>query len=214
MKSLMFVLVSALLTAQASFAADVLTVVPGTQTCDGVTIASAATLNLPQKQVGLTTVAYGLRSKKVAIVNAKVYCLTVLVSEPSSFVRSAANDAALKSTDGMTANALRLDFVRTVDGPTVSQSFADAFTANKVDQTSTSVQAFLAAVKNGGQAVSGTAMTIGMDEKTGLVLYQNGASAVVQVQGDAALTHAIEAIWLGNPADSGLANLKNTLIGS
>jgi len=212
MKNLIFV-VGALLAAQASFAADVLTqVVPGTNSCEGITIANQATLNLPSKPVGVSTVAYGLRTKKVAIVNAKVYCLTVMVSEPAQFVKTAAG--ALTSTDGMTANALRLDFVRTVDGPTVSQSFSDAFLANNVDQTAASVQAFLAAVKNGGQAVSGTAMVIGVDEKSGNVMYQNGTSSAVEVQGDAKLAHAIMAIWLGTPADSGLATLKTTLVGN
>jgi hypothetical protein len=212
MKNLMFV-VGALLAAQTSFAADVLTsIVPGSNSCEGITIANQATLNLPSKQVGVSTVAYGLRTKKVAIVNAKVYCLTVMVSEPNTFVKSAAG--ALSSTDGMTANVLRLDFVRTVDGPTVSQSFADAFTANNVDQSAASVQTFLSAVKNGGQAVSGTAMLIGVDEKTGTIMYQNNTTPAVQVAGDTKLAHAIMAIWLGNPADSGLATLKTQLIGN
>jgi len=199
---------------QTSFGADVLTLNPGTQTCEGITLAESATLNLPSSQVNLISVGYGLRTKRVAIVNVKVYCATFLVSEPGAYLRtSKTTNDTLSSTDSMSAVAFRLDFVRNVDAATVSQSFADALNANNVDLTKPSVAAFLAAVKNGGDVQSGKALTIAGDEKTGLVLYQSTTGSIQSIQGDAALVHAIVSIWLGNPADSGLATLKSELIG-
>ena len=204
---------SLLLVAQIAFANDVLTVVPGSQTCEGVNIPKAATLNLPDRQLGMTTVGFGLRQKKVAFIPVKVYCASVLVSEPASFVRSAANDAALVSLDKMQANAIRLDFVRTVDAATVKSSFAEALTANKVDLNSTNVKAFLNAVATGGDAQSGKALTIAGNEKTGVVLYEDTNGKIQQVQGDAKLVHDVFSIWFGVPADDGIAALKSELIG-
>jgi hypothetical protein len=215
MKSNFFVIGLTLFALQLSTAkADgVLALTAGTQTCEGRNVPQSAVATFPNTQYQLSTVGYGLRSKKVVIANVKVYCAEVLVSQPTQFVHSSANDAALKSLSTMDATAIRLDFVRGVDAQTVKSSFADAFNANHIDTSSPSVAAFLNAVAQGGDAAENKALTIAMDAKNGVVLYENSKGVVTQVQGDANTIAAIESIWFGVPADSGLANLKKLLIG-
>lgn len=212
MKLSIFVAGALLLVSQFA-SADILTLTPGTQTLDGVTVASGGTLTLPSGPVTLTTATYGLRQKQVAVVNVKVYVLTVLSSDASAYQKSSIG-AALTSLDGMQANALRLDFVYAVSASTVESSFADAFSANNVDTSRPAIQNFLSAVSSGGAAASGKALTIAFDEKNNQILYQDNSGNVTTVAGDSTLLNDVLAIWFGVPADSGLQTLQTALLGN
>lgn len=193
--------------------AAVLTLTPGEKTLEGRNIPQSAQLKLSDRSVELSTVGFGLRSKKVMVANVKVYVAELLVSNAAAFEHHAANDAALKSLDKMEAVAIRMDFVRTVEAAKVAASFVEALNANQVDTRSAQVQAFISAVENGGDAAVGKALTIAFDTKGSLIVYENADGSPQIIKADANLQRAIYSIWLGVPADAGLANLKKDLIG-
>jgi hypothetical protein len=207
------VLVAVTLLASSAFA-DVLQLVPSGRTIEDVAISSSASATVQGRHFGLTTVGAGLRSKRVAIINVKVYVAQLMVSDASRFVHSA--DGALASMADMSQVAIRLDFLRGVDADTVQSSFRDALTANNVDFTSPAIMAFLNAVSAGGDAVDGKALTIvgeRLSSTADAITYEDSDGKTTTVTGPTGFLRSIFSIWLGEPADSGVDNLKQALIG-
>lgn len=204
-----FTLATALFSQIAS--AGVLSLERGSRTIEGVSIGSSATLNMGGS-MKLDYIGSGLRSKKVLVSNVKVYVAQIFMDNAGKFVRSASG--AVQSVGDMKAGAVRLTFLRNVDAPTVQTSFKDAFNANGVDVNNSGVKAFLSAVSKGADAGSGHSMTMAMKrDGAGVTLvYENTKGGSSTIKGDSSLFKAVMSIWLGTPADSGLATLKTSIL--
>ena len=156
----------------------------------------------------------GLRYKKVAFIKAKVYVGELFVDAPEKFQKS--RNGALGSLSGERAVAIRMTFVRDVDGAKVSNGFKEALEENKVKLDAPAVAGFLEAVKAGGEAKDKTTLIVIGEKLLGgkeAVSYESAAGKVVTVTGGAGLVQDIFSIWLGKIDDSGLENLKNEILG-
>lgn len=216
------VLAAALLTSLGSFAnAEMLTLKPGPNSINGVNVSTSATATLKMdnkttSNFDLTTVGAGLRNKQV-IFNIPVYVAQMMMSDSARFVKSA--NGALPSIDNETSVAIRMSFLRDVDAQTVATSFQDSFDANKISARDPDVVQFMNVVNKNGDVKSGGTLTIFITKNADgseTLAYENlkpGTDvqpAVIQVGKD--MAHKIMSIWLGNPADSGLADLKAALL--
>lgn len=196
--------------------ASLIEVAPNTQASthiNGVAIYPAVNTNVDGANQTLTLLGAGLRSKKVAIVWAKVYVAQAFAQMPDAFVREDAK--ALASIEAVGTVAMQLKFLRTVDAGTVTNSFRDAFYANSVDVNKKEIAAFLEAVAAGGDALDGSTLTVrgrkladGMEE----IAYEDSRGAVKTLIGPAGFLKEVFGLWYGNPVDAGLANLKAALI--
>lgn len=190
--------------------AAVLTSVPGTAEVEGVKIASAAKAS----GVSLALVGAGLRYKKVAFIKAKVYVGEFFADAPEKIVKTA--DGALASLSAQKMVAIRMTFVRDVDGEKVSNGFREALEENKVKLDGPAVKQFLDAVGSGGAAKNKAALTVVGEKRPGgkeAVSYESATGKLVTVEGEPGFVHDIFSIWLGKIDDSGLENLKEEILG-
>jgi hypothetical protein len=211
--TLLSTILATTLFASSSFAA-LLTTNAGDKSIEGVKIAKDGQVNINGQQIPVSIIGSGLRTKKVLIVNVKVYVAELLSSDASKFVRS--EDQALSSLDQSRTIALRLTFLRGVDAETVQTSYKEALDANNINTSDAGVAQFLAAVKAGGDADNGKTMTIVTSKEADgseTVYYEGtkgGEPAVIK--GSKGLSNKLMAIWLGQSADSGLETLKAQII--
>lgn len=186
---------------------------PGQKSNNGVTISTGGTASIDGSDFNLTTVGSGLRSKKVLLANVKVYVAQLLVSSPNSFVRK--DREALKSLEDSQTVAMQLSFLRTVEAEKVKISFRDAFDANGVDINNPAIKALLAAVAQGGDATANGHLTFVANKHsdgTETLIYEDTAGKQAVIKGDKGLTHDVLSMWIGTPADDGLATLKKSLL--
>lgn len=206
-------LLSTLLTLSLTSNAALLQMEQGTRTIEGVNIAKSAQGKLDSKKIELGSVGAGLRWKKVLLMKVKVYVAQLLISSPERFVRKSTE--ALKSLDDSESVAIQLSFLRSVDADTVQSSFRDALSANKVDMQNPSVKAFLDAVRLGGDADAGSSLTILVTKHSDgseSLIYEDTAGHLTRINGDKGLSQKVFSIWLGTPADDGVASLKNDIL--
>jgi hypothetical protein len=188
---------------------------PGQKSNNGINVSAGGVATVDGHAYKLNTVGSGLRSKKVLLANIKVYVAQLLVSSPNSFVRK--DNEALKSLEDSQTVAIQLAFLRTVDAAKVQVSFRDALDANKVDINQGAIKQLLSAVNNGGDANSGGTFTFVVNKNSDgseTLVYEDTAGKQVEIKGDKGLTHDVFSMWLGVPADDGIANLKSSLIHS
>lgn len=178
------------------------------QTLEGVNLSTAGISKNGQK---LQYIGAGIRSKKVVLVNLKVYVGELLVSDSTKFKKS----EALKSITEAAPALVQLHFLRDVDADRVQSSFQDALEANKVDLKKPEIQKFLDAVKNGGEAKKGKMLSIyGAKNSDGseVITYEGSNSKATTVSGGAGFIQEIFSIWLGTPSDDGVAKLKSDIL--
>jgi hypothetical protein len=181
---------------------------------EGVKVSTSAAAKVTDRSYTLKVVGAGLRYKKVAFVKAKVYVGELMMDAPEKFQKT--KDGALGSLSGEKAVAIRMTFLRNVDGEKVSNGFKEALEENKVKLDSASVKGFLDAVKAGGEAKEKTSLVIiGEKLKDGKesVSYESSNGKLVTINGEGGLVKDIFSIWLGKIDDSGLENLKNEILG-
>ncbi len=185
----------------------------GTRTINGVSVGRSAELSVDNGVYHMDVIGAGLRTKKVLVANVNVYVAQVYVDNAGAFVRTA--DGAVKSIDNMKAGAIRLTFLRDVEADKVKVSFRDAFDANDINTDEPGIAAFLNAVSDGGDAEGNKTLNISfarLDDGSVRVIYEDTKGKETTVIGNAALANSIFAIWLGEPADAGLATLKKELL--
>jgi hypothetical protein len=178
-----------------------------------INIFPKATTNVAGETISMTSIGSGIRSKKVVFVNVNVYVGQLLVSNPESF--NLAETEALSSLKNQKTSAIILNFLRDVEAEKVQNSFKEALVANKVNLEETSIRQFLEAVTKGGVAQNGkTIVLVGSRLKDGqeLISYESSTGSIVEIKGSSGLIEKIFSIWLGNPADEGIANLKKSLL--
>ena len=66
-------------------------------------------------------------------------------------------------------------------------------------------------IRNGGDVKDGDLVNISVDREKGVLICEQGKN-VVEIKGEAAFFRDVFSIWLGKPADSGLASLREKLI--
>lgn len=178
-----------------------------------ISLSTSATANVEGESIKLTSVGAGLRTKKVVFVNVKVYVGQLYVANPATFKKSDAE--ALGSLKDQKAVAVQLHFVRDVDADNVQKSFKEALKANKIDIEDASLKQFLDSVSKGGEAKEGKALTIlGAHLKDGseAILYETTSGNLSEIKGSSGLIEKVFSIWLGKPADDGVAHLKKAFL--
>lgn len=194
--------------------AGVLTVTPGTKEIEKVKVSTEAKAKVADRSYNLKLVGAGLRYKKVALFKADVYVGELLVDAPEKFTKTEAG--ALGSFANQKAAAIRMSFLRDVEGEKVSSSFKDGLEENKIPVDSPNVKAFLEAVKSGGESKKGsTLVVIGEKLPSGkeAVSWENGSGKLTTITGDAGFMKTIFSIWFGKIDDSGLESLRDEMLG-
>jgi hypothetical protein len=211
MKKIIFAL--AILASVASQAA-ILTFEAGPQQINGVVLNKTAAINDAKgapTPVKMDLLGAGLRTKTVLVVEAKVYVAQLFSDNKAGYSRDANALASLVSTSNRVA--LKIDMLRTVSSAALSASFKDALVANGYT-IDAELSNMLASIEKSAEATSGKSITMYMAKDAGKtnLYYQDTAGAVQSFTGSAQLMTKILSIWLGTPADSGLANLKTQLL--
>ena len=210
MKSLIF----AMTFASAIFAqAALLTFEPGNLQIEGVTLNKTATVNNQDgtpSALKMDLLGAGLRTKSVLVVTAKVYVLQ-LFADNKNFDR---NDNAVAS---ITANSnlvsLKISMLRTVDAGTLATSFREALEANnfEIDAELTQILSLVETSADGEQGKT-ISMLMKKDGEKVNIYYEDTKGQLKSFQGSASIMPKILSIWLGVPADKGLAKLKTQLL--
>lgn len=209
MKTIILSFIASLLSLNAN--AALLKAEAGTQKMEKVTLSSSATTNVDGEDVKLTEVGAGLRAKKVVFVNVKVYIGELFVSDVVKFNKV----EALTSVKDQKAIAIQLHFLRAVDAANVQKSFKEALAANSVNLEDNSIKQFLDAVSKGGEAQEGKSLTIlgsRMKDGSEKISYETTSGTVTEIKGSAGFIQNVFAIWLGKPADDGVAELKKSIL--
>ena len=209
MKTLTLVLTTLLLSMNAS--AALLTNEASSNKLEKVALSSAATYSLENENLKLSEVGAGLRAKKVVFVNIKVYVGELFVSDLSKFNK----ENPLLSLKDQKAVAIQLHFLRSVDAENVQKSFKEALKANDVNLEDSSVKQFLDAVVKGGESKEGKSLTIvGAKLKDGSeqISYETTTGSTTDIKGTTGLVEKVFSIWLGKPADDGVAHLKKSIL--
>ncbi len=194
-------------------AGSFLAVKQGERTIEGVKITTEAKARVAERAYTLKLVGAGLRFKKVAFLKANVYVGEFLSDAPEKILPNAA--MALDSLSAMKAVAIRMTFLRDVEGKKIASSFADGLTENNVKLDDPAIKAFLAAVKNGGEAKEkNTLVVLGerLPDGKEVVTYEDAAGKLSEIRGEPGLRRSIFSIWLGKIEDSGLENLKKEML--
>lgn len=209
MKILTLAMTTLLLSLNAS--AALLTTESSGNKLEKANLSSAATYTLENEALKLTEVGAGLRAKKIVFVNIKVYVGELFVSDMTKFKK----DSPLPSLKDQKAIAIQLHFLRSVDAENVQKSFKEALKANDVNLDDAGIQQFLEAVVKGGEAQDGKTLTIvGSKLKDGSeqISYETTSGTTTDIKGTAGLVEKVFAIWLGKPADDGVAHLKKSIL--
>ncbi len=110
---------------------------------------------------------------------------------------------------------MNLSFLRTVEAAKVQSSFRDALEANNINADTGAIAQFLAAVDKGGDAKEGQSLTIATNklaDGSETLSYEDTNGKLTTITAPKGTSAQIMAIWLGAPADSGVAKLKESLI--
>jgi hypothetical protein len=216
MEKMKLILAATLIASMSSLAAaDILTLKPGPNAINGVNISTGATASIDANKttIDLTTINAGLRAKQV-IFSIPVYVAQLLLSDPSRYVHTA--NGALPSIDNEQTVAMRLTFLRDVDAQTIATSFQDGLDANKISAKDPDIAGFMKAVTQGGDVKNASSVTILITKNADgseTLAYENGVNAAPTiVKGSKDFMHKVMSLWLGNTADSGLADLKKELV--
>lgn len=178
-----------------------------------VQVFSSVSTQIDHQSVTLDLAGAGLRAKKVLFSNVKVYVAELFASDLQLFVRN--ESEALTSLGKSPVVAIRLGFLRTVGADQVQVSFREALTANSVNIADPAITQFLKAVAAGGDALVNTSLVMLMVKNadgTETIAYEDSKNVLTAINGPAGFSQKILSIWLGKPADPGLATLKSSLV--
>lgn len=173
----------------------------------------AATANINKENIALSSIGAGLRAKKVVFLNVKVYIGQLFVQSSEDFKKLISSPLnALKNQQTV---AMQLHFLRDVDAENVQKSFVEALKINKVNTEDADIKAFLELVKKGGEAKEGKSLTILgslLPDGSEVIYYETTSGSVSEIKGKKGFIENIFSIWLGSPADDGIANLKKNIL--
>ena len=183
------------------------------ETIEKISISKAASVNINGETLKLNSIGAGLRSKKVAFVNVRVYVAQFLGTSSETFKRT--DSEALASIKDQKAVAMQLNFLRDVDGEKIQNSFKEALAINNISTDDASLKGLLESVSKSGEVKEGKTLTfVGVHNKDGSesIYFENAAGKVSSFQGPTGFIEKIYSMWLGKPTDEGVANLKKSLL--
>jgi hypothetical protein len=213
MKKMLFALVMA---ASVGSQAALLSFEAGNQQLNGVVLNKTATINDAKgapTALKMDLLGAGLRSKTVLVVEAKVYTLQLFSDNKAGFVRDSSALASL--TKNSTRVALKIDMLRTVSAGSLAGSFKEALEANghTIDAELTKI---LGLFEKSAEATQGKSITLLMTKDTAAnktnLYYEDTKGTLQSVVASNEVMSKILSIWLGTPADDGLAKLKAALL--
>ena len=209
MKKILFAIaMSASVLAQASL----LNFEGGDQKVENVVLNKTATVSSTNAKLEL--LGAGVRSKKVLIVDAKVYVLQLFSDSKASFNRDA-NSALTSLVNNSKTVALKLDLLRTISASALSDSLKEALAANgyAADAETTALLALFSKSAEPAQGKS-LSVVLAKDPASGKtnVYYEDAAGSLQSMVGSPEMMTKILSIWLGKPVDSGIEKLKASLM--
>ncbi len=210
MKKLLFTLA---MTASVFAQASLLSYTAGDQKNGNVVLNKAAAINDDKGAPTAATMdllSAGLRTKTVLVVEAKIYVAQLFSDNKAAYSR---DDKALASLAGASRVALRIDMLRTLTAGTLSASLKEALIANgyTIDGELANL---ISLIEKNADATTGKAITLLMVKSGGKtnLYYEDTKGVVSSFVGSADLVTKVMSIWLGTPADDGLAKLKTQLL--
>lgn len=195
--------------------ASLLTFEQGTLQLDNVNLSKSATVNDSNgtpTTLKMDLLGAGLRSKTVLFVAAKVYVIQLFSDNKPAFARDANALTSLVNNSKMIA--LKITMLRTVDASSLAVSFKEALQANGYAIDS-DLAAMLNIVEKGAAGTQGKELTMLMvKDQAGKInfYYQDAAGKQQSLSGSGELGAKVMSIWLGKPADDGLAKTKEQLL--
>jgi hypothetical protein len=184
-----------------------------TENFEKVRLSPFATVDIQNEKIRLTALGAGLRSKKIAFINIRVYVAQFLASSPEKIKRS--DSEALSSLKEQKAVAIQLHFLRDVEMDKVLKSFKEAMAVNHIDSEEPNLKGILNAIKSEGEVKDGQTLTLVGSHLGGgseMITIESGAGKVTEFKGAPGLIEKVFSIWLGQPSDDGVAQLKRKLL--
>lgn len=192
-----------LLTSTHSFA---LKKVESTEKYQDITLTQSLELD-EFEQIKLKVVGHGLRNKKVAFMNFKVYVGELLMPADATWNQ--------KTLDYLAASpaGFQMTFLRNVPAEKLMEGFTESFKVNDVDVNSETLKTFLSAVKKVGELKEKDVMILARKktENTDEVLILVPDRLKEIVTGPGGWSDSILKIIAGKPADSGLEKMQKEL---
>lgn len=206
MKSVIFALA---LIAAGTAQGSILTLQPGTKQVEGVTAAAGGSIALAGQNITLQPVCAALRWKPVLVAKVKAYVGQILATDASKFVRN--ESQAIDSLDLSGTIVFHYTMLRDVDSATLVKSFRDGLSANKIDMNQPHIKALVAAVTGVGDIGNKQTMFAAVRKNAGgteTLFFENTKGTVTEIQGPQGFSKQMISIWLGIPADKGIAAFK------
>lgn len=206
MKSIIIAL--ALLGASASHG-SILSLTPSAKNVEGVAAAAGGSIALSGQNIALQPVCAALRWKPVLVAKVKAYVGQILATDASKFVRNEAQ--AIDSLDLSGTIVFHYTMLRDVDSPTLVKSFRDGLVANKIDMNLPHIKALVDAVIGVGDISNKQTMFAAVRKNAGgseTLFFENAKGVVTEIQGPQGFSRQMISIWLGAPADKGIAAFK------
>lgn len=187
----------------------------GVKSMNGVNLKKSAKIldrNGQPTDLKMDLLGAGLRQKTILVATTKVYVAQLFSDNKAAFNRDA-NLALTSLIQSSNRIALRIDMLRTVSSSSLVDSFKEALAANNISLDSDLNNA-LNLMEKAADGVAGKSITLLMakdNNKTNLY-YEDTNGDVKSMMGSADMMLKIMSIWLGQPADDGLAELKTQLL--
>ena len=210
MKSVLFGLLLAISTAAQG---SILTLTPGPKNVEGVNAAAGGVVNIQGQAITLQPICTALRWKPVLVAKVNAYVGQILATDASKFVRN--ESQAISSLDQSNTIVFHYTMLRDVDSATLVKSFRDGLAANRIDQNSAHIKALITAVQGVGDIKDRQTMFAAVRKNAGgteTLFFENAKGAVSQIGGPAGFSKNMISIWLGTPADKGIAAFKAACI--
>ncbi len=182
------------------------------QELEGVKLSANLEQTVGGEKLIFTSVGKGLRVKKVIFVKAKVYVAELFFTNPEKFVRSAAE--VLSSLEASKGVAVKITFLRDVDGGAFVSAFRDGWKANQLSDQDPFLKTFLEKVKELGEQKKGSELVVATIQsgKTERVFLNSSSGSNFEMEAKAEDRKKLFCLWLGKTSDSGLEDLQKELL--
>lgn len=193
--------------------ANLLTFEASDRQINEVPIYSTTNMKVSDKSIKLNHVGSGLRIKKIVFLKIKVYVASIFVSNLPSVKRT--ESEALNSIAAQPASAIKLQFTYDVDQKKIREALEESLQANGFDPADPQINRLMELIQAGGDFKKGSTLMLGFTKDTDgyeTIYIQDASGKVSVLPNGKGLIKKVYSMWLGEPPDDGLANLKKDLI--
>lgn len=173
---------------------------------ESVTLSDSVTLS-ELEATEFKSVAHGLRNKKVAFMNFKVYVLELLVPATVTW------DNKPATLEGAPKVGMQMTYLRDVPAKNIAEAFEAGLKENKAELDSAPIKSFLETVKKIGDIKDKETFVIARSQAADadklLVLIPGRVNETIT--GPKGWTNQVLKIWSGAPSDSGMTALQKEL---